>query len=399
MIRDHFRVLLVDLASGRGSIAELDGRDTVAGGSGLAAMLFDQVAAQFDGIAAGGAGAQKDREQFGVREARCALRLHLLAILLGQVGIQQRRLVGETIPVIGHERSVGQPDLEGTLDGAWPAPGPAGRRRIGHSRGGPLEGLATMRDPVYWGSDGLTSVLFFLSVLLHELGHSVLALREKVPVKSITLFIFGGVAQIEREPSSPGVELRVAIAGPLVSFGLAGLFGAIWLVAQSIPYLAAPAEYLMRINFMLAVFNLIPGFPLDGGRVLRALVWQGTKDFYKATRVAATTGQIAAFAFIGYGLWQMFGNQFINGLKGAGFDTMLTTTAIVPVLCGTDERAFALTRECQHHDLFVLPVVSPAVPEGLARLRATVLASHEPQEIDYALGVIAEAGKKLGIIE
>ena len=91
--------------------------------------------------------------------------------------------------------------------------------------------------------------------------------------------------------------------------------------------------------------------------------------------------------------------QFIGGLKSLGFDTMLTTTAIVPVLCQTDERAFALTRECQHHDLFVLPVVSPAVPEGLARLRATVLASHEPQEIDYALGVIAEAGKKLGIIE
>jgi glycine C-acetyltransferase len=91
-------------------------------------------------------------------------------------------------------------------------------------------------------------------------------------------------------------------------------------------------------------------------------------------------------------------NQFINGLKGAGFDTMLTTTAIVPVLCETDERAFALTRACQHHDLFVLPVVSPAVPEGLSRLRATVLASHEPQEIDYALDVIATAGKQIGII-
>ena len=91
-------------------------------------------------------------------------------------------------------------------------------------------------------------------------------------------------------------------------------------------------------------------------------------------------------------------DQFIGGLKSAGFDTMLTTTAIVPVLCQTDERAFALTRECQHHDLFVLPVVSPAVPEGLARLRATVLASHEPQEIDYALGVIATAGKQIGII-
>jgi 8-amino-7-oxononanoate synthase len=93
------------------------------------------------------------------------------------------------------------------------------------------------------------------------------------------------------------------------------------------------------------------------------------------------------------------GRQFINGLKKAGFDTMLTTTAIVPVLCGTDERAFALTRACQHQDLFVLPVVSPAVPEGLSRLRATVTAAHEPHEIDYALGVIEKAGRAIGIIQ
>jgi 7-keto-8-aminopelargonate synthetase-like enzyme len=90
--------------------------------------------------------------------------------------------------------------------------------------------------------------------------------------------------------------------------------------------------------------------------------------------------------------------QFISGLKKAGFDTMLSTTAIVPVLCDTDERAFALTRQCQHHDLFVLPVVSPAVPEGMSRLRATVLSAHEPEEIDYALGVIEKAGREIGII-
>jgi glycine C-acetyltransferase len=93
------------------------------------------------------------------------------------------------------------------------------------------------------------------------------------------------------------------------------------------------------------------------------------------------------------------GIQFINGLKSAGFDTLLTTTAIVPVLCGSDERAYKLTQVCQHRDLFVLPVVSPAVPEGLARLRATVTAAHEPKEIDYALGVIAAAGREIGIIQ
>ena len=90
---------------------------------------------------------------------------------------------------------------------------------------------------------------------------------------------------------------------------------------------------------------------------------------------------------------------FIGGLKSAGFDTMLTTTAIVPVLCGSDESAFLMTRESQHHNVFVLPVVSPAVPEGLARLRATITAAHEPSEIERAMDVIATAGKKIGIIQ
>jgi glycine C-acetyltransferase len=90
--------------------------------------------------------------------------------------------------------------------------------------------------------------------------------------------------------------------------------------------------------------------------------------------------------------------QFIGGLKSAGFDTLLTETAIVPVLCGSDERAFALTRECQHQDIFVLPVVSPAVPTGLARLRATITAAHETEEIARAMDVINASGKKVGII-
>ena len=90
--------------------------------------------------------------------------------------------------------------------------------------------------------------------------------------------------------------------------------------------------------------------------------------------------------------------QFINGLQNRGFDTMETSTAIVPVLCGADEKAFALTRAAQHHDVFVLPVVSPAVPPGLARLRATVTAAHESDEIDYAMNVIETAGKEIGII-
>jgi glycine C-acetyltransferase len=91
--------------------------------------------------------------------------------------------------------------------------------------------------------------------------------------------------------------------------------------------------------------------------------------------------------------------QFIGGLQARGFDTMLTTTAIVPVLCGSDEQAFAVTRSAQEQDIFVLPVVSPAVPPGLARLRATVTAAHEPEEIEYAMDIIAAAGKEVGVID
>lgn len=168
--------------------------------------------------------------------------------------------------------------------------------------------------PIYITLGLVTSLVFFGSVLAHELGHSLLALRNKIPVRSITLFVFGGIAQIEREPQSPGVEFRIAIAGPLVSLGLSGLFGLTWLLTQGIPYIAAPAEYLMRINLMLALFNLIPGFPLDGGRVLRAIIWKATNDFYKATRVATITGQVVAFGFFAFGALQIFRGQFMDGM-------------------------------------------------------------------------------------
>jgi Zn-dependent protease len=171
-----------------------------------------------------------------------------------------------------------------------------------------------LNAPAHWALAALTSLLFFGSVLAHELGHSWVALRNNIPVRSITLFIFGGVAQIEREPRTPGAEFRIAIAGPLVSLGLALLFQALFFLDQAVPFLAAPSEYLARINFSLAFFNLIPGFPLDGGRVLRALVWKLTGRFEGATRVASISGQIVAFGFIGVGVFTVLGGSFFNGL-------------------------------------------------------------------------------------
>ncbi len=160
----------------------------------------------------------------------------------------------------------------------------------------------------------VASLLFFASVLLHELGHSVLALREGVPVKSITLFIFGGVAQIGREPPTAGAEFRIAIAGPLTSLGLAAIFGGLGAVLTEYAVVAAPLAYLGRINLLLAAFNMIPGFPLDGGRVLRAALWQFGGGYQNATRWAARTGQVIAFGFIGLGVVQFFLGGTTNGL-------------------------------------------------------------------------------------
>jgi len=166
----------------------------------------------------------------------------------------------------------------------------------------------------YWIVGAIATLLLFASVLLHELGHSVLALRENVPVKSITLFIFGGVAQIGREPPTAGAEFRIAIAGPLTSLGLAAVFGGLGALLTDYAVLATPLAYLGRINLLLALFNMIPGFPLDGGRVLRAALWQFGGNLRNATRWASRAGQAFAFLFIGLGAIQFLFGGLANGL-------------------------------------------------------------------------------------
>lgn len=164
---------------------------------------------------------------------------------------------------------------------------------------------------VYWLLGAVTSVLFFSSVLAHELGHAFFALRNSVPVRAITLFFFGGVAEITREPKSAGAEFRIAIAGPAVSVALAALFGLVALAAQSLPAIAVPALWLARINLILALFNMLPGFPLDGGRVLRAIIWKISGSELRATALAARVGQFMAWGMIGFGaLVALTGNLF-----------------------------------------------------------------------------------------
>lgn len=168
--------------------------------------------------------------------------------------------------------------------------------------------------PVYWLLGAVTSILFFASVLVHELAHAFVALRNKLPVRAINLFIFGGVAELTQEPRSAGAEFRIAIAGPVASLGLAALFGGLYLLDQHIPLLAAPSIWLARINMLLALFNMIPGFPLDGGRVLRAIIWWKTNNLRRATQAASISGQVVAFGFIAVGLFIAFNGSFFNGL-------------------------------------------------------------------------------------
>ena len=161
----------------------------------------------------------------------------------------------------------------------------------------------------------VTSILFFASVVLHELGHSLLAIRYGIPVRAITLFIFGGVAQIAREPEKPSQEFFIAIAGPIVSAVLGGCFFALKVGTEGLyEGLSSLGAWLARINIALAVFNLIPGFPLDGGRILRSIVWKYTNSFERATGVAAWSGQLFAYLFIFFGVWQALSGNFFNGL-------------------------------------------------------------------------------------
>jgi Zn-dependent protease/CBS domain-containing protein len=166
----------------------------------------------------------------------------------------------------------------------------------------------------YWSVAAVTSVIFFLSVLLHELGHSIMALRYKLPVKNITLYIFGGSSEISSEPTSALAEFVIAFAGPLTSLLLAGVFYLLQLMFRGVPPIFAMTKYLAFINATLAVFNLIPGFPLDGGRVFRAIVWGITHNLRRATEIAGLLGHAIAFLFILLGVWELFQGNWIDGL-------------------------------------------------------------------------------------
>lgn len=184
---------------------------------------------------------------------------------------------------------------------------------------------------LYWVTGAATAILLFASVLLHELGHSYIALRFGMTVRSITLFIFGGVAQIGAEPPSAKAEFLIALAGPAVSLGLAAGFWVVQHMLAGIEPLWGMAKYLAYINLALALFNLIPGFPLDGGRVFRALIWAGTKNLRQATLIAANAGRFFGFLFILAGIWRIFSGDIGGGIWVAFIGWFLDNAASAQV--------------------------------------------------------------------
>jgi len=166
---------------------------------------------------------------------------------------------------------------------------------------------------LYWIAGAISAVLLFASVLLHELSHSLVALHYGIPVKEINLFIFGGVALIEEEAPSPKIEFQIAIAGPICSFILGTIFLIIAYFYPQDDLLNGIINYLMIVNYIVAFFNLVPAFPLDGGRILRAIIW-AKKDLLTATKISSMTGTAFAYFLILLGILSLIEGSFINAL-------------------------------------------------------------------------------------
>ena len=164
----------------------------------------------------------------------------------------------------------------------------------------------------YWAVGVLTTLLLFAGLLLHELAHCWVARRQGLVVQRVTLFVFGGVSQIEGEPTSPATALRIAMAGPLTSFALAAVSAALALLADGIDVVASSATLLARLNVVLGLFNLLPGHPLDGGRVLHAVVWFTSGDRSRATVVSAHAGRWVSLGIVSVGVLLLVQGAFVG---------------------------------------------------------------------------------------
>ncbi|MGD0115284.1 MAG: site-2 protease family protein [Dehalococcoidia bacterium] len=210
-------------------------------------------------------------------------------------------------------------------------------------------------EAALWTAGAITSAIFFASLLAHELAHSFVARSKGLEVKGITLFFIGGVSNLGGEPASPGDEFQISIVGPLTSLVMGGVFAIGWVILSPIsPGIAGVSAQLAVINATLAVFNMVPGFPLDGGRVFRSILWQRTHSLHTATRIAAMAGEGVGYLLIAAGIvFFLFGNVlngvyffviglFLRGIAAGSYQQMLTDESLTGLKAGD-----AAARNCE----------------------------------------------------
>lgn len=199
-------------------------------------------------------------------------------------------------------------------------------------------------DAQRWSGGAAVSIVFFLSVLAHELSHAIVSNRTGLPVRSITLFVFGGVANLERDPDSASQEFKIAVVGPLTSLAVGALFAALW--AGTYRYnegVAGIFANLALINASLALFNMLPGFPLDGGRVFRSIIWLRNKNRLKATKTASMVGEWIAYLVMAAGAaellllgsftgaWLLFIGFFLKNAATASYEQLLVESTLAGI--------------------------------------------------------------------
>ncbi len=212
-----------------------------------------------------------------------------------------------------------------------------------------------------WLTALLTAILFFASILFHELAHALVARRNGIPVVSITLYIFGGIAQLGGKPKSPSTEFAVAAIGPASSVLLAGIFYGLNQLFGDRGYFGASTQWLAYINLILAIFNLAPGYPLDGGRILESIVWGITGKQETGVRIAGTAGQIVAYAMIAWGAWSVFNGNLFGGVWAVIIGFILHNAATAEKRAFIQQGQLSGTRVSQ-----VMGIVrEPEIPVGL----------------------------------
>lgn len=266
------------------------------------------------------------------------------------------------------------------------------------------ESLPGLTPERYWIMGGVAAVLMFLSVLLHELGHSYVALHYRIPIETITLFIFGGVAHMRKEAPTPRAEFLIALAGPAVSFAIGGLCFLFVELAEAIQQQHALQGWIMLgallgvVNMQLGCFNLIPGFPMDGGRALRAGLWAWGNDFYRATKQAALVGLVFGVLIGLAGLAIMYGSM------SGGLTPSMTSTGGWITLIGTFLFAAALASRRQavvRESLARIPIrdvmiTTVASIPALCTLDEAVNQYFQPQ--GYGGFPVVEDGQLIGLI-